>query len=87
MDLHLIREIYESLIKKYENEIQTCKSTLFIYFEHPVGIGDHSNHISEMDNLFDRIEQAYSSLKNDENLVSAYKEHLIIKQQLIVKNT
>ena len=38
--------------------------------------------LSEMDNLYDRIEQAYSSLKNDENLVSAYEEHLKIKKQL-----
>ena len=71
MDLHLIREIYESLIKKYENEIQTCKSTLFIYFEHPVGIGDHSNHISEMDNLISNM--AY---ENDKlNMIKAvFKE-------------
>ena len=35
-----------------------------------------------MDHLYDRIEQAYSALKNDEKLVSAYKEHLSIKKQL-----
>ena len=38
--------------------------------------------ISAMDPLYDRIEQAHSSLKNDEDLVSTYKEHLSIKQQL-----
>ena len=38
--------------------------------------------ISEMDPLYDRLEKAYSSLKNDEKLVSAYKEHLSIKQEL-----
>ena len=38
--------------------------------------------ISDMDSLFDRLEQAYSSLKNDEKLYKAYKEHLLIKQQL-----
>ena len=38
--------------------------------------------ISDMDPLYDRIEKAYSSLKNDEKLVSAYKEHLSIKQEL-----
>tara|TARA_Y100000817_G_scaffold307171_1_gene293323 strand:- start:10314 stop:10544 length:231 start_codon:yes stop_codon:yes gene_type:complete len=71
MDLHLIREIYESLIKKYENEIQTCKSTLFIYFEHPVGIGDHSNHISEMDNLISNMASANDKL----NMIKAvFKE-------------
>ena len=38
--------------------------------------------ISAMDPLYDRIEQAHSSMQNDEELVTAYKEHLAIKQQL-----
>jgi len=38
--------------------------------------------ISDMDPLYDRIEKAYSSLKEDEKLVSAYKEHLSIKKEL-----
>ena len=38
--------------------------------------------ISAMDPLYDRIEQAHSSMQNDEELVSTYKEHLAIKQQL-----
>ena len=38
--------------------------------------------ISDMDPLYDRLEQAYSSLKNDEKLYSAYNEHLLIKQKL-----
>ena len=35
-----------------------------------------------MDPLYDRIEKAYSSMKRDEELVTAYKEHLAIKQNL-----
>ena len=38
--------------------------------------------ISAMDPLYDRIEQAHSSMQNDDELVTAYKEHLAIKQQL-----
>ena len=38
--------------------------------------------ISAMDPLYDRIEQAHSSMQNDEELVATYKEHLAIKQQL-----
>ena len=38
--------------------------------------------ISAMDPLYDRIEKAHSSMQNDEELVTAYKEHLSIKQQL-----
>ena len=35
-----------------------------------------------MDPLYERIERAHSSMKNDEELVAAYKEHLSIKQHL-----
>ena len=38
--------------------------------------------ISAMDPIYDRIERAHSSLKNDKELVVTYKEHLAIKQQL-----
>ena len=44
-------ELYKTLTKKYETEIQEGISTLLIYFENPVGIGDHSNHLKEMDEL------------------------------------
>lgn len=38
--------------------------------------------ISAMDPLFERIEQAHVSMKNNKELVDTYKEHLAIKQQL-----
>ena len=55
--------MYNSLIRRYENEIQECKTTLLIYFESSVGIGDHSNHIDEMDGLISRMAEAYDKLK------------------------
>ena len=44
-------ELYQSLIQKYESEIQEYKTTLMIYFENPVGIGDHPTHLEDMDEL------------------------------------
>ena len=57
------KELYTSLVKKYETDIQYCKSTLLIYFENPVGIGDHPNHLSEMDGLISDMASANDKLK------------------------
>ena len=38
--------------------------------------------ISAMDQLFERIEKAHASMKNNKELLETYKEHLAIKQQL-----
>ena len=45
-----IRELmYESLVKKYESEIAEAEATLMVYMENPVGIGEHPQHLEEMD--------------------------------------
>ena len=59
----IANELYLSLIKKYETEIQECKTTLLIYFENPVGISDHPDHIEEMDSLVKKMGSAYDNLK------------------------
>ena len=43
--MNVSEEMYRSLIGRYENEIQECRTTLLIYFERSVGISDHANHI------------------------------------------
>ena len=47
---------------KYQNEIQTYKTTLLIYFEKPVGISDHSDLIEEMDQLLEKMACANDKL-------------------------
>ena len=61
-------ELYKSLFKKYESDIQSAKSTLLIYFEKPIGIGEHPQHIEEMDKLLGDISEA-----NDK--IEALEEH------------
>ena len=56
-------ELYTSLVKKYEAEIQGYKTTLLIYFNHPVGIGDHADHLNEMDILVSKLCSANDKLK------------------------
>ena len=40
---------------KYMSEIQSATATLHIYINNPVGIGEHPQHIEEMDKLIDTI--------------------------------
>ena len=55
-------ELYKSLILRYETQIQEYKSTLMIYFENAVGIGDHANHLEEMDGLVSKMTNADDKL-------------------------
>ena len=60
--MKISNEMYGTLLKKYETEIQECRTTLLIYFEYPVGIGDHPNHLDEMDELISKAASANDKL-------------------------
>ena len=47
--------LLDALKAKYTSEIKTAKATLTIYLNHSVGIGEHPQHIDEMDKLVDVI--------------------------------
>ena len=55
-------QLIRTLLKKYEMEVQEYKTTLMIYFERPVGIGDHPNHIDDMDELISKAASANDKL-------------------------
>tara|TARA_A100001201_G_scaffold51765_1_gene51283 strand:- start:939 stop:1142 length:204 start_codon:yes stop_codon:yes gene_type:complete len=55
--------ILDALEKKYEAEISTAEATIKIYLENSVGIGEHPQHIEEVDKLIDKIAQAEEKLK------------------------
>ena len=59
----ICNELYKALIQKYESDILTCKTTLRIYFENPVGISDHANHLEDMDELVAKMSCANDKLK------------------------
>ena len=52
-------EIGISLLKalklKYEANIESAKATLNIYIKNSVGIGEHPQHLEEMDKLLEEI--------------------------------
>ena len=59
-----IREkLYEALIKKYESQMSETEATLMVCMENPVGIGEHPQHLGEMDNLIEQISNANDKLK------------------------
>ena len=57
------RELYKSLVSRYQSEIQSGRSTLLIYFNNSVGIGEHPQHLEEMDNQLTKIAEANDKLK------------------------
>ena len=56
--------MYDSLIKKYESEIAESEATLMVYMENPVGIGEHPQHLEEMDMFVDKLASANDKLEN-----------------------
>jgi hypothetical protein len=58
--------LIEALIKRYEAQIAEAEATLEIYLDHSVGIGEHPQHLDEMDKLFDKISTAKEKLKETE---------------------
>ena len=56
------RSILNALRAKYEAEIAEADATANIYLENSVGIGEHPQHIDEVNKLVDKIAQAKDKL-------------------------
>ena len=52
------RAILEALRARYEAEIAEADATANIYLDNSVGIGEHPQHIDEVNKLVDKIAQA-----------------------------
>lgn len=52
----------QSLEQKYKAEIMAAKSTLLIYFTNPAGIGEHAQHLEEMDKQMEIIVAAQEKM-------------------------
>jgi methylaspartate ammonia-lyase len=57
------QKMYYALIKKYEAEIAEAEATLTIYFTTPVGIGEHPQHLEEMDKMVDKLTTAKDKIE------------------------
>jgi len=54
---------YEALIKKYEAEISESLATLQIYMNKSVGIGEHSDLITELNKYVSKLSAAEDNLE------------------------
>ena len=57
------RAILEALRARYEAEIAEADATANIYLDNSVGIGEHPQHIEEVNKLIDKIAQAKEKLE------------------------
>ena len=59
--------ILQALEDKYNAQISEADATIKIYLEQPVGIGEHPQHIEEIDKLLQKIVDASEKLKELKN--------------------
>ena len=58
----LKEKLLEALKKRYEGQIAESFATINIYLLHPVGIGEHPQHLDEIDKLLQKIVDAEEKL-------------------------
>ena len=66
--------IINALRKKYEAEIAAAHAIIKIFLENPVGIGEHPQHLDELDKQFGKIAEAEDKLKALEDFQLDRKE-------------
>jgi len=58
----LSEKLLEALKKRYEGQMAEAFATINIYLQNPVGIGEHPQHLDEMDKLLQKIVDAEEKL-------------------------
>lgn len=54
--------MYDALKLKYHGDFTIAKASMLVYFNNPVGIGEHPQHIEEMDKLIATMVDAHDKL-------------------------
>ena len=55
--------MYDALRLKYEAQRAEARTTLLVYFNNPVGIGEHPQHLDEINKLLAKIAEAKDKLE------------------------
>ena len=55
--------LFKALSKRYEAQIAEAYATLIVYFDNSVGIGEHPQHLQEMDKQLDLMSTAEEKLQ------------------------
>ena len=53
----------DALTLKYESEIAEAEATLLVYFSNPVCIGEHPQHLEEMDKYVEKMANAKDKIE------------------------
>ena len=56
--------LFKALSKRYEAQIAEAYATLIVYFDNSVGIGEHPQHLQEMDKQLDMMSTAEEKLQS-----------------------
>ncbi len=73
--------IIDALEARYEAQVAEAHATIKIYLENPVGIGEHPQHIDEVDKQLQKIAEADEKLKALQDLDAAQIEVLKIQER------
>ncbi len=63
----ITRKMYDALLLKYQSQMADSEASLLVYFNSPVAIGEHPQHIEEMDKLVEKIANAKDKLETIRN--------------------
>ena len=63
MEMLIKSVLLDALEARYESQIAEADAIIKIYLENSVGIGEHTQHLEEIDKLFDKIATAQERLE------------------------
>ena len=63
MELLMKTAILDALEARYDEQIAEADATIKLYLENSVGIGEHPQHIDEIDKQFQKIADAQEKLQ------------------------
>jgi hypothetical protein len=66
--------MYLALDHQFNSELLNAKSSVLVYFNNAVGIGEHPQHLEEMDKLIDTMASAQDKLDILHKHFSKYKK-------------
>ena len=64
----IAEKMYEAWSLKYRSEMAEAEATLLVYLTSPVGIGEHPQHLEEMDKLVEKFANAQDKLESLEKI-------------------
>ena len=62
MSKEISSSLYLALESQYQAQFNKGRATLLVYFNNPVGIGEHPQHLEEMDKLIMNMVDAHDKL-------------------------